>query len=134
VTERIDPGGGGLTGATGDLTPDGSDEPFVPAERREQAGERAQGNVTYHQAAAAPAQQGEIGAPGTNQSDGPTNLAERESGYGSQHGLSPNDPAYAMEIDPPAAVADGADVPPQPPEGGVPRVGGDHVTDHEERF
>jgi hypothetical protein len=25
-------------------------------------------------------------------------------------------------------------VPPQPPEGGVPRVGGDHVTDHEERF
>jgi hypothetical protein len=37
VSERLDPGGGGLTGATGDLTPDDSDEPFVPAERREPA-------------------------------------------------------------------------------------------------
>jgi len=35
VTDRTDPGGGGLTGATGDLTPDETDESFVPAERRE---------------------------------------------------------------------------------------------------
>ena len=28
---------------------------------------------------------------------GPTNMAERESGYGSEHGLSPDDPAYGME-------------------------------------
>ena len=27
-------GGGGLTGATGDLTPDESEEPFIPAEQR----------------------------------------------------------------------------------------------------
>ena len=40
MNDRTDPSGGGLTGATGDLTPDGSDEPFVPAERREQAAYR----------------------------------------------------------------------------------------------
>jgi hypothetical protein len=28
-------GGGGMTGATGDLTPDDADRPFVPAELRE---------------------------------------------------------------------------------------------------
>jgi hypothetical protein len=131
VNERIDPSGGGLTGATGDLTPDGSEEPFVPAERREQAGERAEGSVTYHQAAAAPAQQGEIGEPGTHASGGPTNLAERESGYGSQHGLSPNDPSYAMEVDPPAEMTDATTERPGQVE---PRVGGDHLDDHEERF
>ncbi len=35
MTDRNDPGGGGLTGATGDLTPDEVDEAFVPGERRE---------------------------------------------------------------------------------------------------
>ena len=34
VTDRNDPGGGGLTGATGDLTPDEIDEAFL-RERRE---------------------------------------------------------------------------------------------------
>ena len=34
MTDRTDPGGGGLTGATGDLTPDETDQSFVPAERR----------------------------------------------------------------------------------------------------
>ena len=35
MTRPNESGGGGMTGATGDLTPDDEDEPFVPAERRE---------------------------------------------------------------------------------------------------
>ena len=125
MTDRDNPGGGGLTGATGDLTPEAPDQAFDPAERREVAGpDRAQ--VTYRQGSAAPAQQGEIGTPGDASSEGPTNLAERESGYGSEHGLSPNDPAYAMDVHPPAARDD------VPAEGT--RIGGDELTDAEERF
>jgi hypothetical protein len=131
VSDRTDRGGGGMTGATGDLTPDGSDEPFVPAERREQAGEHGQGSVTYHQGASASAQRGEVGEPGTQGPD--EGALNREAGYGSQHGLSPNDPAYRMEVEPPAdAVAE--DRSPRRREDGAPRSGGDDVTDHEERF
>ena len=132
MTDRKDAGGGGMTGATGDLTPGESDEPFVPAERREQEGERTQDSVTYHQASSAPAQLGDVGDPGGGESGGPTNLAERESGYGSEHGLSPNDPAYRMELDPSA----GPDTTPPAGEArqGEPRQGLDNVSDHEERF
>ena len=132
MTDRQDPGGGGLTGATGDLTPAESDEPFVPAERREQEGERTQGSVTYHQASTAPAQLGEVGNPGGEDTRGPTNLAERESGYGSEHGLSPNDPAYRMEVDPSAAPDAGTSADEARLQ--EPRQGVDDVTDHEERF
>ena len=125
MTDRDNPGGGGLTGATGDLTPEAPDQGFDPGERREVAGpDRAQ--VTYRQGSAAPAQQGEIGTPGDASAEGPTNLAERESGYGSEHGLSPNDPAYAMDVHPPAGAHD------SPAEGT--RIGGDELTDREERF
>lgn len=114
-----------MTGATGDLTPEAPDQAFDPGERREVAGpDRAQ--VTYRQGTAAPAQQGEIGTPGDASAEGPTNLAERESGYGSEHGLSPNDPAYAMDVHPPAGSDDA------PAEGT--RIGGDKLTDAEERF
>ena len=34
MTRPNEAGGGGLTGATGDLTPDDAEEPFVPAEQR----------------------------------------------------------------------------------------------------
>jgi hypothetical protein len=54
VTDRIDPGGGGLTGATGDLTPDESEGPFVPGERREVEDETDRATVTLGQAASAP--------------------------------------------------------------------------------
>jgi hypothetical protein len=125
VIDREHPGGGGLTGATGDLTPDATDQAFEPGERREVEGsDRAQ--VTHRQASTAPAQQGEIGEPGDASSEGPTNLAERESGYGSERGLSPEDPAYRMEIHPPAAADDGG-------EQGT-RIGGDERSDSEERF
>ena len=125
MNDRDNPGGGGLTGATGDLTPESPDQAFVPGERREVAGDdRAQ--VTYRQASAAPAQQGEVGEPGDASAGGPTNLAERESGYGSEHGLSPEDPAYAMEIHPPAGSEDFTE--------GDARIGGDDRSDSEERF
>jgi hypothetical protein len=129
VNDRIDPGGGGLTGATGDLTPDESEGAFVPGERREVEDRDTRATVTFRQAASAPAQNGDIGDPAGEQVDrGPTELAERESGYGSVHGLAPDDPAYRMEVNPPAA----------PEERGVqaaePRIGGDRRSDHEERF
>lgn len=41
-----DTGGGGLTGATGDLTPDEADEAFVPAELREISDPAHQADVT----------------------------------------------------------------------------------------
>jgi hypothetical protein len=131
VSDRNDPGGGGLTGATGDLTPEDTDEAFVPGERREIEDAEARARVTTEQAAAAPAQQGETGDPaGQHVEGGPTNMAERESGYGSEHGLSPDDPAYRMETHPPA--------PPRPTgretDRREPRLGGDERSEGEERF
>ena len=38
MTRPNEPGGGGMTGATGDLTPDELDRPFIPAEQREISG------------------------------------------------------------------------------------------------
>jgi hypothetical protein len=125
VTDRENPGGGGLTGATGDLTPDAPDQAFDPGERREVEGPD-RGQVTYRQGIAAPAQQGELGDPGDASVEGPTNLAERESGYGSEHGLSPEDPAYRMDVHPPAAGEDGR--------AAETRIGGDERSDHEDRF
>ncbi|HSJ00692.1 MAG TPA: hypothetical protein VLA59_09950 [Patescibacteria group bacterium] len=125
MSDRDNPGGGGLTGATGDLTPEAPDQAFEPGERREVAGpDRAQ--VTYRQGSTAPAQQGDVGTPGDASIEGPTNLAERESGYGSEHGLSPEDPAYRMDVHPPAGSEDAA------PE--RTHMGGDERTDHEERY
>jgi hypothetical protein len=130
MTDRTDPGGA-LTGATGDLTPDDTDQAFVPGERREieDAGSRAE--VTYRQGVGAPAQHGEIGDPaGQDAEGGPTEMAQRESGYGSEHGLAPNDPAYRMESHPPAGPEDSSDQ--RPPS--RPRLGGDEVREGEEHF
>ena len=35
MTRPNESGGGGLTGATGDLTPDDAEQPFIPAEQRQ---------------------------------------------------------------------------------------------------
>lgn len=92
MTDRDNAGGGGLTGATGDLTADAPERAFEPGERREVTGpDRA-----------------------------------RVTGYGSGHGLSPEDPAYAMEVHPPAGLDD------RP--AGETRLGGDERSDREERF
>lgn len=55
---------GGLTGATGDLTPDEIQRDFEPGEWREASNPAHHAEVTRSQAAAAPAQQGEMGEPG----------------------------------------------------------------------
>ena len=118
---------GGMTGATGDLTPDTVQSDFEPGERREVSDSAHQGDVTQAQAARAPAQSGVAGSPGDDRPDnGPTELATRESGYGSEHGLSPDDPAYRMERRPrPKPELD-------PARGQL--DGGDERTDHEEHF
>ena len=84
------------------------------------------GQVTYRQGIEAPSQQGDVGDPGGESAGGPTNMAERASGYGSEHGLSPEDRAYRMDVHPPAGREDGA--------GDETRIGGDERSDHEERF
>jgi hypothetical protein len=126
VTERGS-SSGGLTGATGDLTPDEIQRDFEPGEWRESIDPAHQADVTMAQASRAPAQQGDVGEPGRElEAEGPTNLASRESGYGSEHGLSPEDPAYRMEIRSRQA--------PEEPVRREPRVGGDERTDHEDHF
>ncbi len=126
MKERTNPGGA-LTGATGDLTPDSTDDAFVPGERREIAEPGTRGAVTAEQGASAPSQSGDVGDPGGDRVEGgPTNMAERESGYGSEHGLSPNDPAYRMETHPSGSGA--GDKPTET------QIGGDEISEGEERF
>ena len=86
--------GGGLTGATGDLTPDDEDEAFIPAELREISDPEHQGDVTAAHGRSAPAQHGDIGSPGESHDGGG---APRDGGTGSGHGLSGADPAYRMQ-------------------------------------
>lgn len=97
-------GGGGMTGATGDLTPDDADRPFVPAELREISDPEHQAEVTAGHSRAAPAQQAELGEPGA-ESHG-HGASPRDDGYGSGHGLSSADPAYRMESRPDPDAAD----------------------------
>jgi hypothetical protein len=126
-TERV--GGGGMTGATGDLTPDETDRAFEPGERREVADPAHQADVTVAQARGAPAQQGETGEFGELPEGGPTNMASRDDGYGSHHGLSPDDPAYRMERRPTSTSPDTSDAP-----GGAAHIGGDDLSEGEERY
>jgi hypothetical protein len=128
---RRDQSGGGLTGATGDLTPDDIQRDFEPGEWREASDAAHHADVTRSQAGKAPAQHGDVGQPGEpSASGGPTELAGRESGYGSDHGLSPDDPAYRMEVRPRTPPPD------ESSEDRVrePRIGGDEQTDREEHF
>jgi hypothetical protein len=127
MTER-DSSSGGLTGATGDLTPDAIPDELVTGERREIEDPERQAAVTQAQAHAAPAQEGDTGVPGAVADDqGPTELGTRDAGYGSEHGLSPTDPAYRMERRP-TTVSD------SPTPQTEPRIGGDDASDEEERF
>jgi hypothetical protein len=126
VTREPDAGGGGLTGATGHLTPDESAGPFDPGERREAEDAEQQADVTVAQATRAPAQAGDVGDPERLPDGPPTNMATRDDGYGSEHGLSPNDPAYRME----RRAHPTSSVDPSGPT----RLGGDEIADEEERF
>jgi hypothetical protein len=90
---------GALTGATGSLTPDDPDGEFVPAETREVSDAEAARDITA--AAHRRREQRTAGAP-----DEPGSLRAREErtapndrdgGYGSEHGLAGDDPAYREE-------------------------------------
>lgn len=132
MTDRQSTGGGGLTGATGHLTPDETDAAFDPGERRELDDPAAQAAMTAAQGARADAQQGHTGDPEAMPTGGPTNLADRDMGYGSEHGLSPDDPAYRMESHAPAAAADASDQ--RRTSEGSPQLGGDELLDEEPHF
>ena len=117
-----------MTGATGELTPDETDRAFDPGERREIEDPVHRAEMTEAQGRAAPAQQGDRGAPEDLPTGEPTNLANRDDGYGSEHGLNPDDPAYRMETHP------------TPREPSADRradrthMGGDELSGSEERF
>lgn len=129
MTDRPRDAGGAMTGATGNLTPDGTEEPFVPAETREIADPRHQRDVTAAAGRAAPAQRGEVGDPG----GGAEGDAPRDAGYGSEHGLAPDDPAYRMERHPSASEqAEQSEPTLQRPMRA--RGDSDEHHDHEERF
>jgi hypothetical protein len=132
------PGGevaeGGMTGATGELTPESSTESFVPAERREASGADRQADVTatYHRSGHAIVE-GSGDEP--SEEAGPTELAQRDSGYGGTHGLTPNDPAYRMERHPSASEAEEGGEPQTDLPEGETRIGGDvRRTPEEEHF
>jgi hypothetical protein len=124
-----------MTGATGELTPESSADAFVPAERREASGAEHQADVT---AAFERSRAGLVeGSDEPSGESGPTELAQRESGYGGTGGLAPNDPAYRMERHPSASEAEEAQAGTSPGDepGRVSRLGGDVRRDpEEERF
>jgi hypothetical protein len=116
------PGSGALTGATGDLTPDDVDEPFVPAEQREIADPKHARDVTasvHRRAAQRQAEPNDAGSLIGEEQIAPN---DRDGGYGSARGLAPDDPAYRMEERPETLEAP---APPPQRRGGEPRLGGD---------
>ena len=116
---------GALTGATGDLTPDEIQRDFEPGEWREASGADHQADVTRSQSSHAHVHRSH-GEAGTD--EGPTELAGRESGYGSEQGLAPDDPAYRMEVRPPSPRIE------EPHARRDNRIGGDELADHEEHL
>ena len=124
MTDRTDASGGGLTGATGNLTPDASERPFVPAERREM--EDRQGEVTASPARLTAEELSQEGNPLV--AGDATELAQAAGGYASRSGLGGDDPAYRMEqrpvIQPDAPASPDDEV----------QVGGDEITDRPERL
>lgn len=62
MTDRGNAGGGGMTGATGDLTPDDTSESFTPGERREVEG-KSRADVTLGAGGpAGPERSGSVGS------------------------------------------------------------------------
>lgn len=90
---------GGMTGATGNLTPDEPDDEFVPAETREISDPAAARQLTAAAQGRAEARQaGEKDDPGRLRAlDADTPPNARDGGYGSEKGLAPDDPAYRIE-------------------------------------
>ena len=89
----------GMTGATGNLTPDDADDAFVPAERREIDDPGAARDMTAaahrRREARRATTDDDPGSLIARRDDLPPN--DRDGGYGSEHGLSGEDPAYLEE-------------------------------------
>ncbi len=85
---------GALTGASGEASPADPEDEFVPAERRAIEDDATQTPVTASLHREAEARRTREEAPGTADVMTPN---QRDGGYGSVHGLDPDDPAYAME-------------------------------------
>ena len=134
MTERDHTGGGGLTGATGDLTFEENDRPFVTGEAREVADAAHRGDVTAAQIRRAPAQTGDVGDPTVRPEGGATTLAESDGGYATTAGLNPEDPAYRMERHPSAGEQAGDPAPTHGPRATETEIGGDELGDREERL
>lgn len=96
---------GGLTEATGDLAPDGRDEEFVPAERKELEDPDAARQVTAaaHRRRKARRAAADDDPGHLIQHDQAIRPNDRDGGYGSEHGLSGDDPAYLEETHMPSA-------------------------------
>jgi hypothetical protein len=94
-----DKGQGGLTGATGSLTPSDADEEFVPAETREISDPNAARRITAETHRRS--EDRGTGTPDTAEGPPVTDQHKlqqtRSGGYGSGSGLSTEDPAYRME-------------------------------------
>jgi hypothetical protein len=122
---------GGLTGATGSLTPDDPDGEFVPAETREMTDADAARDITAaahrrreDRAAGASDEPGSLRALGER-----TAPNDRDGGYGSEHGLAADDPAYREEEHLPPPRSDGSGSAGTP---GTTRIGGDEVRSPED--
>ena len=121
---------GAMTGATGSLTPDDPDDAFVPAETREITDAEAARDITAavhrrseDRAAGEPDEPGSLRARGEA-----TSPNDRDGGYGSEHGLASDDPAYREEehLPPPPAGPAPGHAP------GATRIGGDEVRSPED--
>jgi hypothetical protein len=90
---------GGMTGATGNLPPEGADEVFVPAETREISDPTAARRLTAAAHRRAEARHAEVpDDPGRlRELEAETAPNARDGGYGSEKGLAPDDPAYRIE-------------------------------------
>ena len=89
---------GGMTGATGSLTPSDPDDEFVPAETREVSDPHSARRVTaetYRRGEDRGAHEADPAGP--DDVDDRKPQATRGGGYGTGGGLSEDDPAYRME-------------------------------------
>jgi hypothetical protein len=123
---REDRSQGGLTGATGNLTPSEPDDEFVPAETREISDPKAARRVTaeLHRQAAERAVGSPAGAAGSDPVSDDKPQSTRSGGYGSGRGLSAEDPAYRLE--------ERAVPPAEQPAGNETILGGDERHDPDE--
>jgi hypothetical protein len=118
---------GGMTGATGNLTPSDPDDEFVPAETREISDPKAARRITtetYRRGEDRGARQTDPTGPPATDDRKPQQT--RGGGYGTGGGLSEEDPAYRME----ERALPAADE--QAPPGAGPILGGDERHDPEE--